>query len=46
MYGDENATIGYYSDTCIAESGYGFVRRSIYIQDSNLVNNHIKPIQA
>jgi integrase len=44
VYNDENTTIGEYLDVWLKGSVYGSVRRSTYDRDTNLVNNHIKPI--
>jgi integrase len=41
---DENVTVGEYLDRWLKGSVYGSVRRSTYDRDTNLVNNHIKPI--
>jgi integrase len=44
VYDDENMTIGEYLDVWLKGSVYGSVRQSTYDRDTNLVNNHIKPI--
>jgi integrase len=44
LYDDENMTVGEYLDVWLKGSVYGSVRRSTYDRDTNLVNNHIKPI--
>jgi integrase len=44
VYDDENMTVGEYLDVWLKGSVYGSVRRSTYDRDTNLVNNHIKPI--
>ena len=44
MYDDENMTIGEYLDVWLKGSVYGSVRQSTYDRDTNLVNNHIKPM--
>jgi integrase len=44
VYDDENMTIGEYLDVWLKGSVYGSVRRSTYDRDTNLVNNHIKPV--
>src|SRR3712207_5999462 len=44
VYNDENMTISEYLDVWLKGSVYGSVRRSTYDRDTNLVNNHIKPI--
>ncbi len=44
VYDDENMTIGEYLDIWLKGSVYGSVRRSTFDRDTNLVNNHIKPI--
>src|SRR5215213_5686236 len=41
---DENMTVSEYLDVWLKGSVYGSVRRSTYDRDTNLVNNHIKPI--
>src|SRR5919112_1708540 len=44
VYGDENTTVGEYLDVWLKGSVYGSVRQSTYDRDTNLVNNHIKPL--
>jgi integrase len=44
VYDDENMTVGEYLDVWLKGSVYGSVRQSTYDRDTNLVNNHIKPI--
>jgi hypothetical protein len=44
VHDDENMTVGEYLDVWLKGSVYGSVRRSTYDRDTNLVNNHIKPI--
>jgi integrase len=44
VYDDENMTIGEYLDVWLKGSVYGSVRQSTYDRDTNLVNNHIKPL--
>src|ERR687885_1253717 len=44
VYDDENMTVGEYLDVWLKGSVQGSVRRSTYDRDTNLVNNHIKPI--
>jgi integrase len=44
VYGNENITIGEYLDVWLKGSVYGSVRQSTYDRDTNLVNNHIKPV--
>jgi integrase len=44
VYDDENMTVEEYLDVWLKGSVYSSVRRSTYDRDSNLVNNHIKPI--
>jgi integrase len=44
VYNDENTSVGGYLDVWLKGSVYGSVRRSTYDRDTNLVNNHIKPI--
>src|SRR5215208_5453908 len=44
VYDDENLTAGAYLDAWLRGSVYGSVRRSTYDRDTNLVNNHIKPV--
>jgi integrase len=44
VYDDENMTVGEYLDGWLKGSVYGSVRRSTYDRDTNLVNNHIKPV--
>ena len=44
VYDDENMTVDEYLDVWLKGSVYGSVRRSTYDRDTNLVNNHIKPI--
>jgi integrase len=44
VYDDENMTVEEYLDVWLKGSVYGSVRRSTYDRDTNLVNNHIKPI--
>src|ERR687890_238300 len=44
VYDDENVTVGEYLDSWLQGSVYGSVRQSTYDRDTNLVNNHIKPI--
>jgi integrase len=44
VYDDENITVGEYLDGWLKGSVYGSVRQSTYDRDTNLVNNHIKPI--
>jgi integrase len=44
VYDNENITIGEYLDVWLKGSVYGSVRQSTYDRDTNLVNNHIKPV--
>jgi integrase len=44
VYDNENITIGEYLDVWLKRSVYGSVRQSTYDRDTNLVNNHIKPV--
>src|SRR5215218_2049318 len=44
VYDDENMTLGEYLDVWLEGSVYGSVRQSTYDRDTNLVNNHIKPV--
>jgi len=44
VYDDENMTVGEYLDVWLKGSVYGSVRQSTYDRDTNLVNNHIKPL--
>jgi integrase len=44
VYDDENMTVGEYLDVWLKGSVYGSVRQSTYDRDTNLVNNHIKPV--
>jgi integrase len=44
VYDDANITIGEYFDVWLKGSVYGSVRQSTYDRDTNLVNNHIKPV--
>jgi integrase len=44
VYDDENMTVGEYLDVWLKGSVYGSVRQSTYDRDTNLANNHIKPI--
>ena len=44
MYDVENMTVGEYLDVWLKGSVYGSVRQSTYDRDTNLVNNHIKPV--
>ena len=44
VYDDENMTLGEYLDVWLKGSVYGSVRQSTYDRDTNLVNNHIKPV--
>src|SRR5215210_5322705 len=44
VYDDENMTVGEYLDVWLKGSVYGSIRRSTYDRDTNLVNNHIKPV--
>lgn len=43
-YDDENMTLGEYIEAWLKGSVFGSVRQSTYDRDTNLVNNHIKPI--
>ncbi len=43
-YDDENMTLGEYIEAWFKGSVFGSVRQSTYDRDTNLVNNHIKPI--
>jgi len=44
VYDDENMTLGEYLDVWLGGSVFGSVRQSTYDRDTNLVNNHIKPV--
>ena len=44
VYDNENITVGEYLDVWLKRSVYGSVRQSTYDRDTNLVNNHIKPV--
>src|SRR5215217_3830463 len=44
VYDDENMTLGEYLDVWLEGSVYASVRQSTYDRDTNLVNNHIKPV--
>src|SRR5919107_1715458 len=44
VYDDENMTVGEYLNMWLKGSVYGSVRQSTYDRDTNLVNNHIKPL--
>jgi integrase len=44
VYDDENMTVGEYLDVWLKGSVYGSVRQSTYDRETNLVNNHIKPV--
>jgi integrase len=44
VYDNENITIGEYLDVWLKGSVYGSVRQSTYDRDTNLVNNHVKPV--
>ena len=44
MYDDENMSVGEYLDVWPKGSVRGSVRQSTYDRDTNLVNNHIKPV--
>ncbi len=44
VYDDENMTLGEYLDVWLKGSVFGSVRQSTYDRDTNLVNNHIKPV--
>ncbi len=44
VYDNENITIGEYLDVWLKGSVYGSVRQSTYDRDTNLVDNHIKPV--
>ena len=44
VYDDENLAFGEYLDIWLKGSVYGSVRQSTYDRDTNLVNNHIKPV--
>jgi integrase len=44
VYDNENITIGEYLDVWLKGSVYSSVRQSTYDRDTNLVNNHIKPV--
>jgi integrase len=44
VYDNENITIGEYLDVWLKGSVYGSVRQRTYDRDTNLVNNHIKPV--
>jgi integrase len=44
VYDNENITIGEYMDVWLKGSVYGSVRQSTYDRDTNLVDNHIKPV--
>jgi integrase len=44
VYDDENMTLGEYLDVWLKGSVYGSVRQSTYDRDTNLANNHIKPM--
>jgi integrase len=44
VYDDENMTLSEYLDVWLKGSVFGSVRQSTYDRDTNLVNNHIKPV--
>jgi integrase len=44
VYDDENMSVGEYLDVWLKGSVRGSVRQSTYDRDTNLVNNHIKPV--
>ena len=44
VYDNENITVGEYLDVWLKRSVYGSLRQSTYDRDTNLVNNHIKPV--
>ncbi len=44
VYDDENMTVGEYLDVWLKGSVCASVRRSTYDRDTNLVNNHVKPV--
>ncbi len=44
VYDDENMTLGEYLEVWLKGSVFGSVRQSTYDRDTNLVNNHIKPV--